>query len=186
MAFVEFVPPPLYSFPPFFTLQPVDSTRSSQLESWRQLLLAYCAHHKQAIIVLASWPLFENATLSRRLSPEGIAAVAETAIIHKCAEWADPATRTSLRVFWKSPSEWATLTLDHMRRIGRTGSNNALAFATVYELRGNSEESIDMPMAGLDIDTVLKALKTLEAQGKVQLISIDEGDPDQTTVKFLG
>jgi hypothetical protein len=113
-------------------------------------------------------------------------AVAETAINHKSAEWADPLTKTTLRVFWKSPAEWGALTLDYMRSIGRTGSNNTLAFATVHELRGNSEESLDMPLSGLDVDTVIKALKTLEAQGKVILISVEDGDPDQTTVKFLG
>jgi len=182
----SFIPPQLWHFPPFFTLQPVDSTRSSQLESWRQLLLSYCAHTKTSTLVLASWPLFENTALSRKLSPEGIMAVAETAINHKSAEWADPLTKTTLRVFWKSPAEWGALTLDYMRSIGRTGSNNTLAFATVHELRGNSEESLDMPMSGLDVDTVIKALKTLEAQGKVVLISVEDGDPDQTTVKFLG
>ncbi|SGY29505.1 BQ5605_C002g01059 [Microbotryum silenes-dioicae] len=41
-----FVFPSLYSFPPFFTQQPTESTWSHQRSQWTTLILAYARHHR--------------------------------------------------------------------------------------------------------------------------------------------
>lgn len=64
----DFTFPEVYSFPPFFTLQPVAASRDKQLRMWSELVLAYCAHHKIDVIdvgtALAS-PLFANQSIGR-------------------------------------------------------------------------------------------------------------------------
>jgi ESCRT-II complex subunit VPS25 len=68
---VDFSFPEIYSFPPFFTLQPVPATLEKQLLMWCELVLAYCAHHKiNALDVKAaeSSPLFCNKSLQSMFS----------------------------------------------------------------------------------------------------------------------
>ena len=63
--------PPLYSWPPFFTLQPQEATRDQQLEQWARLLVSWCAFHRQALLpVLREWPLWRNAALDRAWWPQ--------------------------------------------------------------------------------------------------------------------
>ena len=183
----DFVLPAIYSVPPFFTLQPTDASRAVQLAQWSRLVLAWCAHHRQTSLVLARWPLFENAVLRRRLSDEGVAAVAAALVAAGSAEWADAATRTTLRVFFRAPAEWAALLLSYMRDAGRTGAGgSAQAFATVHELRGGGGAGdASSPCTGLDAESVARALEVLEAEGQVAIISSGNGDLDQMTVRFL-
>ena len=42
MALSSFEMPAFYSYPPYFTLQPVAATRAKQSASWRKLILEYC------------------------------------------------------------------------------------------------------------------------------------------------
>ena len=180
-----FSPPELWrSFPPFFTLQPVDATRAAQLDEWRKLLVTHCAHLRAPTLVLRTWPLLENRDLQRRLSDEGVAAVAEAVIRAGSGEWADAPQCTTLRVFWRSPAEWAQRALAYMRDAGRTGAGNAGAFVSVFELRGGSG---DAPLADLDADSAVRVLELLADQGRLVFVagSEDDGDPDKTTVKFL-
>jgi ESCRT-II complex subunit VPS25 len=46
--------PPLYSFKPFFTVQPTDATWAKQKQVWLDLIRSYCAHHKLYRISLAA------------------------------------------------------------------------------------------------------------------------------------
>ncbi|KAF2869944.1 ESCRT-II complex subunit-domain-containing protein, partial [Massariosphaeria phaeospora] len=67
----SFAFPPHYSFPAFFTLQPVLATRHSQLTSWSTLIQTYCRHHHLftlSLIDALPTPLFTNAALPRALS----------------------------------------------------------------------------------------------------------------------
>jgi ESCRT-II complex subunit VPS25 len=42
----SFVFPEFWSYPPYFTLQPIPETRQKQKELWSSLILSYCRHHK--------------------------------------------------------------------------------------------------------------------------------------------
>jgi ESCRT-II complex subunit VPS25 len=195
-----FSPPELWrTFPPFFTLQPVDATRAAQLDEWRKLLVAHCAHLRAPTLVLRAWPLLENRELQRRLSDEGAAAVAEAVIRAGCGEWADAPQCTTLRIFWRSPAEWAQRALAYMRDAGRTGAGNAGAFASVFELRGGGGSGGSgggdaasllaggAPLADLDADSAVRVLELLADQGRLVFVAgaEEDGDPDKTTVKFL-
>merc|ERR1711976_1138688 len=45
-----FALPPVYSYPPYFTLQPVKESREKQISLWHDLLLSYCRHHKLYVV----------------------------------------------------------------------------------------------------------------------------------------
>lgn len=51
----SFAFPPLYSFKPFFTVQPTDATWAKQRQVWCDLIRAYCAHYKLFRIALAGY-----------------------------------------------------------------------------------------------------------------------------------
>jgi hypothetical protein len=99
------------------------------------------------------------------------------------AEWADPAGRTTLRVFYKSPAEWASLILAHVSKMAYGGSSGGGLgqLLTVYELHSGAPGA-GTAFEGLDADTLLRALRVLEQQGKVDLIPGDV--PDETGVRF--
>ena len=222
-AAAAFVPSPLHSWPPFFTLQPQEVTRQEQLEQWGRLLLSWCAFHRQAVLpALREWPLWENKAIARAfreessrpftvpflsahlsarvrrapnvfatapphppffpnpagaLPPAGIEAVATYLVSRGQAEWADGAAHAALRVFWKTPAEWAALILAHVTEHGLGGE-----LLTVYELHSGSA-SLGSPMEGLEAATLVKALEVLASQGKAQI----KREPvlDEYAVRFL-
>ena len=64
--------PEFYSFPPFFTIQPVLATREKQLGLWRSLILQYYTKHKMKILVVHECPLWKNTMISRSLNSYAI------------------------------------------------------------------------------------------------------------------
>jgi ESCRT-II complex subunit VPS25 len=61
--------PAIYSFPPFFTLQPNSQTKEKQLASWLELVLAYCKTRKLSRFNLnneSESELFFNDKISRK------------------------------------------------------------------------------------------------------------------------
>ncbi|KAI0391934.1 ESCRT-II complex, vps25 subunit [Xylariaceae sp. FL0594] len=67
----EFQFPREHHFPPFFTRQPNQSTRRSQLIKWTTLILSYCSFHRITKLSLSSpaaEALFANKRIDRRLS----------------------------------------------------------------------------------------------------------------------
>jgi ESCRT-II complex subunit VPS25 len=149
-------------FPPFFTLQPNDATRATQLEEWGKLLLAHCASQRVTMLApLAAWPLWGNPGLQRALSAEGIAAVAEHLVARRRAEWAD-AQRVTLRVFFRTVEEWGVLVLGAVRRKGFYDELKTLTEVT--EDLGLGEE-----FHRLDDEIAVRVLRHLEAQGHCQI-----------------
>ncbi|RYG49816.1 hypothetical protein EON67_06435 [archaeon] len=53
-------------------LQPVDATRTRQIECWRDMLLAYHAAHKQTLCSVKDWSLWANAAISRTCACVGV------------------------------------------------------------------------------------------------------------------
>ncbi len=110
-----------------------------------------------------------------RLSDEGIDAVAAALVSAGNAEWAD-AGRTTLRLFYKAPAEWAALILAHATAMAFGGQ-----VLSLYELRCGSAGA-GTAFEGLDADTLLRALKVLEGQGKVDVFP--RPALDETGVRF--
>jgi ESCRT-II complex subunit VPS25 len=63
--------PEFYSFPPFFTLQPVEETRKKQLDMWVDLVVRWCKVVGLSEIHVSSadkLELFSNKAIGRALS----------------------------------------------------------------------------------------------------------------------
>lgn len=155
-----------YDFPPFFTLQPNLSTRAKQLESWARLVLDYCHFHKIYSLDLgeaAQSPLFVNSKLNRRLSVEGIQAVFDHLEKLGHLEWADKGKRRC-RVYWRTPEEWGKLIYDWVLA---NGFKNTVC--TLFELT-DGDETVGESFHGLEKETLVKGLKSLEATGRAELM----------------
>lgn len=173
-------PPELWNFPPFFTLQPNESTQARQREAWCQLILSWCSFHHEALLApLQSWPWWENKALSRRLPAEGVRVIVDALVASGRAEWTDGAARTSLRVKWHTSSEWAALLLAHAVRFGLVGGEPV----TVAEL-ANGPLSANTEFAGLETATLLAALEDLARRGHAVLYTGDSGISDEVGVVF--
>ena len=108
MAQSSFEYPDFYSFPPFFTIQPVLATRSKQLALWRELILQYHTVHKIRILVVHECPLWKNDAIGRSLNPLGIQTVMEDFCASGNGEWEDVTNKTRCRVLWRQPKELAS------------------------------------------------------------------------------
>ena len=67
--------PEFYSFPPFFTIQPVLETREKQMGLWRELILSYHTSLKIKTLVVHDCPLWKNKSISRELDRDAIKSV---------------------------------------------------------------------------------------------------------------
>lgn len=170
-------------FPPFYTLQPNLATREKQLALWRTLLLSSSQSSSSAFVIndIHSHSLFVSEKLSRRLSKEGVQAVADSLIALHLAEWMDGSSKTSLRVMVTPPSViaaklflWAS-----SGSVISSGSNNIFTF---FELH-SSQDFIDAPSFALDPLLLLRALQSLESEGKCALYPADS--TDEIGVKFI-
>jgi ESCRT-II complex subunit VPS25 len=68
----SFVFPEFWSYPPYFTLQPIPETQQKQKELWRSLILSYCRHHRLFQInvddaAAQQTPPFANPAIKRTL-----------------------------------------------------------------------------------------------------------------------
>ncbi|CAM9464990.1 unnamed protein product [Phaeothamnion confervicola] len=168
--------PAFFTFPPFFTLQPVLGTREKQLRLWCDLVLKYHNARKEHSFAWRSWPLWENRQINRRLSDEGALAVAQELIRGGHAEWQD-ASKTRMVLFFQSPAETASKLYEWVRKQGRIGE-----VFTVYELhQGDEMEGTDF--FGTDEAVFRKALAVLERDGKAELFQGATSEEDG--VKFF-
>jgi len=174
--------PPHYSFPPFFTLQPNLVTLSRQLSLWSSLIQSYCAHNRIFRISLtqvASTPLFQNATLNRRLDILSVRRVIDymvTAEGDRRAEWVLAGrksrdaneNKSSAWVYWRRPEEWADAIHAWVEETGQKGS-----VLTVYELR-ESDAVQGQAWIGMDEELFRRCLDLLVKRGKAQIFGADE------------
>eukprot|EP01035_Chromulina_nebulosa_P017233 gene17233-22759_t len=172
----SFIPPDIWNFPPFFTLQPNNETRSKQLDQWAQLILKHHSINNIYKMTPSSYIYFSNDSINRKLSNEGIISVINYLISKGYAEWEDH-TNTTLKIYWRSPDSMADELYDWVVNNGFT--NNVL---TVYELH-SSEDHINSTLYGVDILIVRKVLNILEKKGKCKIIP--GLTPEEDGVKFL-
>ncbi|XP_058790900.1 vacuolar protein-sorting-associated protein 25 [Phymastichus coffea] len=166
-----------YSFPPFFTLQPHAETRAKQIQAWKSLILEYFRTTKQAILDIReihSSPLFNNTSIERKLPSEVVSLILDE--LSKSGN-ATPLDKSKQRwlVSWHTLDEWADILYSYAQGSGFVGS-----VCTFYELT-QGEDSMDQEFYGLDNEVLVRALRTLEASKKAELIMFD----DNEGVKFF-
>ncbi|CAG2186792.1 EAP20 [Mytilus edulis] len=151
-----------YNFPPFFTIQPNSDTRKKQLEAWCSLILNY---HKQKksysidVTEILNSQLCHNKEIDRKLSLDGLYTVLDELCRTGHLEWKDPKTKKQCLIISKSMTN---------------------TVCTFYELT-NGEESEGTEFHGLEKWLLLRAIKTLEAQRKAEIMMFD----DSEGVKFF-
>lgn len=158
-----------YSFPPFFTLQPHQTTRTKQLEAWRHLVLNFCQSRNLSNLDLAEageLELFHNAAISRRLPEDAIMLVLEELAARGNLEWTDKNKRRAL-VFWKSPPQ---LGQEIYRWVSESGQTN-----TVLTLAEILEEGETNSWKGVSQEVLVRALRTLETERKCEVFQDLDG-----------
>ncbi|EOA81886.1 uncharacterized protein SETTUDRAFT_156785 [Exserohilum turcica Et28A] len=174
----SFAFPPHYSFPPFFTLQPVASTRSSQLASWSSLIQSYCRHNRifsLTLIDALNTPLFNNTRLHRSLSLRDAKAIisymasaeggnrAEFMGTSKKAAAAADADGGKAWIYWRRPDEWAVLLEEWVERTAQKGT-----VLTLYEIV-EGDASTKEEFYGMDAELLQKSLAVCVKRGRAQV-----------------
>jgi len=172
----EFEYPEFYSFPPFFTEQPVIATREKQMSLWRELILRYHTSFKIKTLVVHDCPLWKNEEVGRELSGEAIAAVVKDFIKSGHGEWEDD-SKTRCRILWRKPEQLASDIYDWAETNGYINS-----VCTVYELH-SGEDVNGMLFQGADEKLLRRALAILETQGKCTMFKGDTSSEDG--IKFF-
>ena len=176
MSAKQFEFPEHYSFPPFFTLQTVSSTRQKQLSLWRDLILRYHTANKIKTLVVHDCPLWENGEIGRRLAESAVAAVLDDFVASGHGEWEDGG-RTRVKVLWRKPEQLASDIYDWAVKNGMVGT-----VCTLYEL--HSGEDVDgASFEGADEELLRRAVAILEEGGKCALFKGDTSEDDG--VKFF-
>mmetsp|Transcript_8380 Transcript_8380/g.14833 ORF Transcript_8380/g.14833 Transcript_8380/m.14833 type:complete len:176 (-) Transcript_8380:101-628(-) len=166
-----------YSFPPFFTLQPVDVTRDKQIKLWRRLILEWFEKNSsQDVLSLESFELFENKAINRKLDSAGREAIAKDLLDSGHGSWHD--VGKTLYVYLKTPSEWATIIYEFAQKNGLTDT-----IYTLYEIH-SGDLTRGTPIQGIEPSACLRALEVLQASGKAQVYTNAEAI-DETGVKFI-
>lgn len=158
-----------YKFPPFFTIQPNIQTRAKQLEAWCTLVLAYQKYMKQYNLDVneaQSSELFYNKQLDRRLNLDGIYTILEELRKRGNLEWKDK-NRSACKLMWRSPAEWGKLIYNWISSKSMTNT-----VCTLFEL-SEGEDSEGTEFHGLDKEILNLALKSLESEGKAEIINFD-------------
>ncbi|GBF97436.1 hypothetical protein Rsub_09602 [Raphidocelis subcapitata] len=169
--------PFFYTYPPYFTVQPVQETWEKQCGLWCSLILAYCRHHKVYVLrPTDETPLFHNKDIGRKLSPEAISRMLEVLVSKGSALWLDPQKQSCL-VLWRKIEEWAQVVAGWASTYGVSD-----AVMLVEEL-SSGDDVRGTELQGLHREVLLRALKLLETQGKVRLFR--GATPEEEGVKFL-
>jgi len=162
--------PPIYSLPPFFTLQPIVDTKKKQIELWCNLVLDYIRHYKLSELFIQESqlsPLFYNKEKNRRLDMETIKIIFDALVTKGNAEW-QTLEKQSIYVYWKSPSEWSEIIYKYVVKTAKTN-----VVLTLYELR-ESDDVENQEFYELDLPIFNKALDILVSQNKAVVFKHDE------------
>ncbi|PWN26179.1 ESCRT-II complex, vps25 subunit [Jaminaea rosea] len=186
-------PPTLFSFPPFFTLQPNPATLKTQLTAWSSLVQSYCkstrTFYLDADDAASHGRLWSNPAIGRSLDAQGRARVLLFLVEQGRAVWEgqgqgqekgktqQQAAKRAL-ILWRRPDEWGRLIRDW---IVATGQDKSIM--TFFELtEGDLVE--DQEFANLPPQLLRLALETLVAKGQAQIFSGSERGEGMEGVKF--
>ncbi|CAH9101296.1 unnamed protein product [Cuscuta epithymum] len=172
----DFKRPPFFSYPPYFTLQPVRETREKQAQLWKELIMDYCKKQKIYVIGLEEdFPLFSNPAIERSLSYEARESFLSALVLDGRAEWIDKGHRKCL-ILWHRIQDWADLILHFVKENGLEDT-----VTTVEEIRTGTE-SRGTELHGLDRTVLMRALKLLENKGRLAIFKGTSADDEG--VKF--
>jgi len=159
-----------------YTLQPSQDTREKQLRLWADIVLKAHEARKESLMVPASWDLFENAAIDRKLDADSRTAVIAHMIEAGNAEW-DNEDKSRVRLIFKSVAALASEVYLYVQKQGLQGN-----IVTVYELYA-SDEHADSGFHGTDPVLFLRALEQLEEEGRCTVFQ--GGTTEENGVKFL-
>ncbi|WOO77150.1 Vacuolar protein-sorting-associated protein 25 [Vanrija pseudolonga] len=172
--------PALWSFPPFFTLQPNPATQAHQLALWSEIVLGW-ARHDRVFAVNADSPdagdVFVNKAINRKLLPPALKQVLAHMAKEGHAAPEPPRQAATYLIFWRKPEEWGQIIYDWVSDNGMTGT-----ILTFYDLTdGDLAETTEF--RGLPDTLLRRSLDTLVKRGKAQLLR-GEGESGDG-VRFL-
>ncbi|KAJ1504910.1 Vacuolar protein-sorting-associated protein 25, partial [Coelomomyces lativittatus] len=131
-SFSTFNFPPIYHFPPFFTLQPHSATKEKQIKLWLDLIREYCSLNRIFTFDADKYlelELFKNKSISRSLSIDFFHILLAQGVQQGYMQWITK-DRKKVWILWRSFEEWGKLILDWAKDHGFT--NTVL---TGYEVR---------------------------------------------------
>ncbi|RKP10287.1 putative vacuolar protein-sorting-associated protein [Thamnocephalis sphaerospora] len=177
---VPFALPAIHSFPPFYTRQPTEATRTRQLELWSDLMLAYHQSRQCTRVLLddlLTSELCQNKSIHRSLSREFLLEILEALVAKGAgdAEWIDGTHRECL-IYWRRPDSWAQLIYHWVTETGQRGS-----VLTLHEIT-HGDMAASQEFYRLDDSVLRKALAVLVGKGHAQVFSTGDGD---SGVKFF-
>jgi len=115
-----FVYPAIWSFPPFFTLQPNPSTLAHQTSLWTTLILSW-ARHQRIWTVNCDSPepgeVFLNKAIGRRLLPPAMKQVLGQMVKDGQAVAEPPKQNSTFLLYWRKPEDWGGLIYDWVRAV---------------------------------------------------------------------
>lgn len=140
-------------------------TRKQQFLRWRELILKYSKHRKQAVInINDDLELFSNIKLNRTLSTESREMIMNELCNTKNASPVGKNTGT-YEVYWLTIEESSNIIHSWAVNCGMTNS-----VMTFFELLNDHQ---DQEFYQLSEPVFLKVLKHLESKGKCEVIEID-------------
>lgn len=184
-------PQAMLNFPPMFTLQKAEETRERQLLMWKQVLLRFCEQNNVKMLdlssassIVATCPIFENKTISRRASQELVEAIVSSLIKDGNAEYDDVKTKKRIKIMTKTIEQSAAIIYEFAKENALIGS-----VYTIYEIH-SGDISRGSQVFGMDPAVCFKALILLQKQGRAEVYgsSTAEGESanfDETGIKFL-
>ncbi|GAA6091854.1 vacuolar protein-sorting-associated protein 25, partial [Tachysurus ichikawai] len=105
---------------------------------------------------------------SGKLSVESIQVVFEELRKKGNLEWIDK-NKTRCLIMWRRPEEWGKLIYQWVSKNGLVNS-----VFTLYEL-SNGDDTESEEFHGLEEWMLMRALQALQAEGKAELITMDDG-----------
>lgn len=148
-----------------FRVQKNAETRKQQFLRWKELILSYAKHRKQAVInINDESELFINSNLNRSLDRESREMVMNELCNTKNAAAMGRNTGT-YEIYWLTLEEWSNVIYSWASNSGMT--NSVLTF---FELLNDHQ---DQEFHQLSEQVFMRALKHLEGKGKCEVMEID-------------
>ena len=122
--------------------------------------------------------LFTNKTIDRQLSPSFIVELCKFLAAEGLGEWMTPQTR--FISYKRSLADWGAVLHEWAVRTGKLNSVESV-FSVV-----SGDDSKGEPFHDIPVEIVFKALKTLQASGKCEVVLLgDKEDVGTAGVKFF-
>ncbi|KAK4688862.1 ESCRT-II complex subunit VPS25, partial [Tremellales sp. Uapishka_1] len=175
-----FIFPPIWSFPPFYTLQPSPSTLAHQIGLWKNLVLSWAKHARVFVVDCENdepGEVFRNKAIDRRLLPASLKVVLASMAKDGQAAADPPKSTSNYLIYWKRPDEWGNLIYAWVTENGLNAS-----IMTFYELT-DGDLSHTTEFYQLPTPLLRRALDTLVKKGKAQIFKGE--DEAGEGVRFL-